>query len=82
MASVVDPEFPLEPAAPEILDGRIWVDGCFDFFHHGESREKDGEMDKQRNVRSSAQHLEERAGKASPTHNLELSPLFILSPRC
>lgn len=21
--------------APEILEGRIWVDGCFDFFHHG-----------------------------------------------
>ena len=20
---------------PELLDGRIWVDGCFDFFHHG-----------------------------------------------
>ncbi len=25
---------PGEPA-PELLDGRIWVDGCFDFFHHG-----------------------------------------------
>lgn len=23
-----------EPA-PALLDGRIWVDGCFDFFHHG-----------------------------------------------
>lgn len=22
-------------AAPALLDGRIWVDGCFDFFHHG-----------------------------------------------
>lgn len=22
--------------APELLEGRIWVDGCFDFFHHGE----------------------------------------------
>ncbi|CAG9947493.1 unnamed protein product [Clonostachys rosea f. rosea IK726] len=21
--------------APELLEGRIWVDGCFDFFHHG-----------------------------------------------
>ena len=20
-------------AATEILDGRIWIDGCFDFFH-------------------------------------------------
>ncbi len=25
-------------AAPEILEGRIWVDGCWDFFHHGKSR--------------------------------------------
>lgn len=25
---------PGEPA-PELLDGRLWVDGCFDFFHHG-----------------------------------------------
>ncbi|KAK7754720.1 choline phosphate cytidylyltransferase [Diatrype stigma] len=23
------------PPAPEILEGRIWVDGCWDFFHHG-----------------------------------------------
>jgi ethanolamine-phosphate cytidylyltransferase len=23
--------------APELLDGRMWVDGCFDFFHHGTS---------------------------------------------
>lgn len=23
--------------APELLEGRIWVDGCFDFFHHGRS---------------------------------------------
>lgn len=23
--------------APELLEGRIWVDGCFDFFHHGKS---------------------------------------------
>ncbi|KAG6049915.1 hypothetical protein E4U39_005258 [Claviceps sp. Clav50 group G5] len=22
-------------AAPELLEGRIWVDGCWDFFHHG-----------------------------------------------
>ncbi|EFY91188.1 hypothetical protein MAC_02859 [Metarhizium acridum CQMa 102] len=21
--------------APELFDGRIWVDGCWDFFHHG-----------------------------------------------
>ncbi|PKS07695.1 hypothetical protein jhhlp_006303 [Lomentospora prolificans] len=28
------PPPPGEPA-PEILEGRIWVDGCFDFFHHG-----------------------------------------------
>lgn len=22
-------------AASEVLDDRIWVDGCWDFFHHG-----------------------------------------------
>lgn len=32
-----DPEFPPGEPAPEILDGRIWIDGCFDFFHHGAS---------------------------------------------
>ncbi|KAF4120058.1 ethanolamine-phosphate cytidylyltransferase [Geosmithia morbida] len=21
--------------APDLLEGRVWVDGCFDFFHHG-----------------------------------------------
>ncbi|KAK3326405.1 hypothetical protein B0H66DRAFT_550873 [Apodospora peruviana] len=21
--------------APELLEGRLWIDGCFDFFHHG-----------------------------------------------
>jgi ethanolamine-phosphate cytidylyltransferase len=26
---------PAGEAAPEILDSRIWVDGCWDFFHHG-----------------------------------------------
>ncbi|KAG5921857.1 hypothetical protein E4U53_003756 [Claviceps sorghi] len=26
---------PRGDAAPELLDGRIWVDGCWDFFHHG-----------------------------------------------
>ncbi len=24
--------------APELIEGRLWVDGCFDFFHHGEFR--------------------------------------------
>ncbi|PFH59231.1 hypothetical protein XA68_12630 [Ophiocordyceps unilateralis] len=28
-------ELPPGDAEPELLDGRIWVDGCFDFFHHG-----------------------------------------------
>lgn len=28
-------EGPFGDAAPEILDDRIWVDGCWDFFHHG-----------------------------------------------
>lgn len=23
------------PRAPEVLEDRIWVDGCWDFFHHG-----------------------------------------------
>ncbi|POS84424.1 hypothetical protein EPUL_003561 [Erysiphe pulchra] len=30
----LDPNPTGEPAV-EILDGRIWVDGCWDFFHHG-----------------------------------------------
>jgi hypothetical protein len=25
------------PPAKELLEGRLWVDGCFDFFHHGTS---------------------------------------------
>jgi len=28
-------EIPPGDAAPEVLDDRIWVDGCWDFFHHG-----------------------------------------------
>ncbi|PTB74916.1 Nucleotidylyl transferase [Trichoderma longibrachiatum ATCC 18648] len=28
-------EQPQGEPAPELLDGRIWVDGCWDFFHHG-----------------------------------------------
>jgi ethanolamine-phosphate cytidylyltransferase len=34
-AAVVDEGQPQGDPAPEVLDGRIWVDGCFDFFHHG-----------------------------------------------
>ncbi|KAJ6437277.1 cytidyltransferase-like domain-containing protein [Purpureocillium lavendulum] len=30
-----NPNQPRGEPAPELLDGRIWVDGCFDFFHHG-----------------------------------------------
>ncbi|KAF3073910.1 Ethanolamine-phosphate cytidylyltransferase [Trichoderma lentiforme] len=30
-----DLEQPQGEPAPELLDGRIWVDGCWDFFHHG-----------------------------------------------
>ncbi|KAK1980349.1 cytidylyltransferase [Colletotrichum cereale] len=30
-----DPEHPPGEPAPEILEERIWIDGCFDFFHHG-----------------------------------------------
>jgi len=31
----VEEENPTGEAAPEVLEGRIWVDGCWDFFHHG-----------------------------------------------
>ncbi|TLD29004.1 hypothetical protein PspLS_03307 [Pyricularia sp. CBS 133598] len=34
MTSVIDQLPPGEPA-PELLENRIWIDGCFDFFHHG-----------------------------------------------
>ncbi|ODA78201.1 hypothetical protein RJ55_05581 [Drechmeria coniospora] len=30
-----DLKAPRGKPAPSLLDGRIWVDGCFDFFHHG-----------------------------------------------
>lgn len=33
--SGVDPVSPPGEPAPELLDGRIWLDGCWDFFHHG-----------------------------------------------
>ncbi|KAH7362590.1 ethanolamine-phosphate cytidylyltransferase [Plectosphaerella cucumerina] len=33
--SATDPKTPPGDAAPEILEERIWIDGCFDFFHHG-----------------------------------------------
>lgn len=33
--SGIDPISPPGDPAPEILEGRLWVDGCFDFFHHG-----------------------------------------------
>jgi hypothetical protein len=33
--STTDPVLPPGDPAPELLDGRLWVDGCFDFFHHG-----------------------------------------------
>lgn len=33
--SGIDPISPPGEPAPELLDGRIWVDGCWDFFHHG-----------------------------------------------
>ncbi|KJZ75154.1 hypothetical protein HIM_05348 [Hirsutella minnesotensis 3608] len=36
MTSIVDTgELPQGEPAPQLLEGRIWVDGCFDFFHHG-----------------------------------------------
>ncbi|ROV99564.1 hypothetical protein VPNG_07702 [Cytospora leucostoma] len=33
--SGIDPASPPGDPAPEVLEGRIWVDGCWDFFHHG-----------------------------------------------
>ena len=33
--SGVDPISPPGDPAPALLEGRLWVDGCFDFFHHG-----------------------------------------------
>ena len=33
--STTDPVSPPGDPAPALLDGRLWVDGCFDFFHHG-----------------------------------------------
>ncbi|KAF6816654.1 phosphoethanolamine cytidylyltransferase-like protein [Colletotrichum sojae] len=30
-----DPKYPPGEPVPEILEERIWIDGCFDFFHHG-----------------------------------------------
>lgn len=30
-----DTESPPGEPAPEVLADRIWVDGCWDFFHHG-----------------------------------------------
>ncbi|KAK3377914.1 hypothetical protein B0H63DRAFT_417590 [Podospora didyma] len=34
MAATTEAPPPGDPA-PELLEGRLWVDGCFDFFHHG-----------------------------------------------
>ncbi|KUJ15669.1 phosphoethanolamine cytidylyltransferase-like protein [Mollisia scopiformis] len=31
----LEEELPAGEPAPEVLEGRIWVDGCWDFFHHG-----------------------------------------------
>ncbi|KAK4224436.1 hypothetical protein QBC38DRAFT_485561 [Podospora fimiseda] len=33
--SATDPVNPPGEPALELLEGRLWVDGCFDFFHHG-----------------------------------------------
>ncbi|KAG9246449.1 phosphoethanolamine cytidylyltransferas-like protein [Calycina marina] len=35
MANPIEDGNPSGDPAPEILEGRIWVDGCWDFFHHG-----------------------------------------------
>lgn len=31
----LEEDLPAGEPAPEVLEGRIWVDGCWDFFHHG-----------------------------------------------
>lgn len=31
----LEEDVPAGEPAPEVLEGRIWVDGCWDFFHHG-----------------------------------------------
>ncbi|GAB1315107.1 choline phosphate cytidylyltransferase [Madurella fahalii] len=33
--AATDETLPPGDPAPELLEGRLWVDGCFDFFHHG-----------------------------------------------
>ncbi|KAH8893285.1 ethanolamine-phosphate cytidylyltransferase [Thozetella sp. PMI_491] len=33
--TIQDEPLPAGDPAPELLEGRLWVDGCFDFFHHG-----------------------------------------------
>ena len=35
--TATDETRPQGDPAPELLEGRLWVDGCFDFFHHGVS---------------------------------------------
>ncbi|KAF3360696.1 hypothetical protein VdG1_04898 [Verticillium dahliae VDG1] len=30
-----DPQVPPGDAAPQVYEERVWIDGCFDFFHHG-----------------------------------------------
>ena len=34
-AEHIEEDLPLGVAAPQVLEDRIWVDGCWDFFHHG-----------------------------------------------
>jgi hypothetical protein len=36
MSASVDPVDPPGEPEPKLLEGRLWVDGCWDFFHHGE----------------------------------------------
>jgi ethanolamine-phosphate cytidylyltransferase len=52
MAPNIDPEvgcpipepgqWPVDPQEDvEIAERRLWIDGCFDFFHHGIPRDSD-----------------------------------------
>lgn len=36
MAASGEDYIPEGTPEPHLLENRIWVDGCFDFFHHGE----------------------------------------------
>lgn len=50
MSSKLEEAGPPGEAAAEILDGRIWVDGCWDFFHHGMFRSHSVYMEEEMDI--------------------------------